>query len=57
MKKKTRTCPLLNEKCLKSECSWFYQPCSECVVQLIAYNTYKLNMLGQQHFADEDEDE
>ena len=48
-RKKGNFCPLIDGKCKKSECRWYYGPCEECTIQLLAYNSYRLNMLGQKY--------
>jgi len=48
-RKKGSFCPLIEAKCKKSECRWYYGPCEECTIQLLAYNSYRLNVLGQKY--------
>lgn len=55
MKNRTKLCPLLDRSCEKKKCSLHYEPCDACVIQLLAYNTYKLNLLGQEHFANNED--
>jgi len=47
-------CPLIEAKHKKSERRWFYGPCEECTILLLVYNSYRLNVLGQQFVENSD---
>ena len=45
-------CPLLEERCKGDECALFHEKCDNCVLQLIAYNTFKLNTYADRFFTE-----
>ena len=40
---KTRHCPLIDEKCMKSECAIYDEKLDRCAISLTAYNLYRLS--------------
>jgi hypothetical protein len=40
----TKTCPLINGKCIKSDCEIFDERFDRCTIGLLAYNLFKLQL-------------
>jgi hypothetical protein len=40
---KNKHCPLIDEKCMKSECEIYDEKLDRCAISLTAYNLYKLS--------------
>jgi len=47
-KEPPKTCPLLDEKCLKTECEIYNKLLDRCEIGLIAYNLYQLTDVMKQ---------
>ena len=47
-KETLKTCPLLDEKCLKAECEIYNKLLDRCEIGLIAYNLYQLTDVMKQ---------
>lgn len=49
-----KTCPLLDEKCLKSECEIYNTLLNRCDISLTAYNLYLLAGVMKQNLEADD---
>ena len=45
---KDKTCPFLEQKCLKTECEIYNELLSRCEVGVIAYNLYRLSQVERE---------
>ena len=52
-----KTCPLLDEKCLKTGCEIYNEMLNRCDISLTAYNLYLLSTVMKQNLEAEDKPE
>jgi len=52
-----KTCPLLDEKCLKSECGIYNTLLDRCDISVLSYNLYRLSEAMKQNLEAEDKPE
>jgi hypothetical protein len=45
---KDKTCPFLEQKCLKMECEIYNELLSRCEIGVIAYNLYRLSQIERE---------
>jgi hypothetical protein len=45
---KDKTCPFLEQKCLKTECEIYNELLGRCEIGVIAYNLYRLSQVERE---------
>jgi len=45
---KDKTCPFLEQKCLKTECEIYNELLNRCEIGVIAYNLYRLSQVERE---------
>jgi hypothetical protein len=54
-KAKDKTCPFLEQKCLKRDCEIYNEILSRCEVGVIAYNLYRLSEVERERLKGDSE--
>jgi hypothetical protein len=52
-KPKDKTCPFLEQKCLKTECEIYNELLGRCEIGVIAYNLYRLSQVERERLEGE----
>ena len=52
---KDKTCPFLDQKCLKTECEIYNELLGRCEIGVIAYNLYRLSQVERERLEGDSE--